>query len=116
MKNPTKYDIPDETAGMVSESLSVATYGNAVTSQLPYLNVSTESPNAKKKEFLKTHLHSSTVRHLQSVDWMENKPFPMYSDSDNDEAWIDMAEATDCADVVDDAIVNKDRQAWQSLR
>lgn len=109
-----KYEVPENEPQMLGES--VATYGYSVNSQHPLFDVVRESPNLQKKEFLRTHLHSSTAEFLESVDWMENKPFPMYSDSDDDETWIDMAEAVGYADVVDDTIVNKDRQAWLSLR
>lgn len=109
-----KYELPENEPQMVSEL--VASYGYAVTSQRQQFDIVRESSNLQKKEYLRTHLHSSTAEFLESVDWMENMPFPMYSDSDDDETWIDMAEAVGCADIVDDEIVNKDRQAWLSLR
>lgn len=109
-----KYNLQENEQQMVSEP--VTTYGYAVTSQPTNYNVAIEPSNSEKKEFLRSHLHSSTAEFLESVDWMENKPFPMYSDSDDDEAWIDAAEAEGNADVIDNAIVIKDRLAWQNLR
>ncbi|MCQ2244951.1 MAG: hypothetical protein MJZ32_11935 [Bacteroidaceae bacterium] len=107
-----KYDIPNDEPQMVSEP--VVAYGYSATQQHLPLNTVAEMSNSEKKEFLRANLHDATAKFLESVDWMENKPYPMYPDSDDD-SWIDAAEAVNYADIVDDAIVNKDRQAWLSF-
>lgn len=108
-----KYDTPEEQPQFVSEAAVAYDY-SAIPQHAP-INVMMEKSNSEKKEFLRNNLHDSTVKFLESVDWMENKPFPMHSSSDDD-SWIEASEALDSADIVDDAIVNKDRQAWLSLR
>ncbi len=108
-----KYDIPNDEPQMVEEP--VVAYGYSAAQQHSPLNMTVEMSNSEKKEFLRANLHADTAKYLESVDWMENKPYPMYPDSDDD-SWIDAAEATNYADIIDDAIVNKDRQAWQLCR
>lgn len=108
-----KYNIQENEPQLVNEP--AVAYGYSATLQHAQINAVQEESNYKKKEFLRGHLHDSTVEFLESVEWMENKPFPVYPDSDDD-AWIDEAEAMQDADIVDDAIILKDRQAWQSLR
>ena len=107
-----KYDIPNDEPQMVSEP--VVAYGYSATQQHLPLNTVAEMSNSEKNEFLRASLHDATAKYLESVDWMENKPYPMYPDSDDD-SWIDAAEAVNYADIVDDAIINKDRQAWLSF-
>ncbi|MCQ2257931.1 MAG: hypothetical protein MJZ41_08075 [Bacteroidaceae bacterium] len=108
-----KYDIIEEEPQISSEA--AVAYGYSEISQHALFNTVVETSNSEKKKFLRDNLHETTVSLLETVDWMENKPFPVYSDSDDD-SWIDDAEAADYADIVDDAVVNKDRQAWLSLR
>lgn len=108
-----KYDIPEDEPQMVGEP--AVAYGYSAISQHAPINVTMEMSNSEKKEFLRTNLHDSTAKFLESVDWMENKPFPMYPDSDDD-SWIDAAEAVDSEDIVSEAIITKDRQAWLSLK
>lgn len=108
-----KYDIPTDEPQMVSEP--VVAYGYSATQQHSPLNTVVEMSNSEKKEFLRANLNDATAKYLESVDWMENQPYPMCSDSDDD-SWIDAAEAVNYTDIVDDAIINKDRQAWLSLR
>lgn len=108
-----KYENPEYEPQMASEP--ALAYGSSATPQQAQFRMVMETPNSEKKEFLKANLHNATVAYLESVDWMENKPFPVYSDSDDD-SWIDAAEALDNTDIVDDAVVNMDRQAWLSLR
>lgn len=107
-----KYDIPTDEPQMVSEP--VVAYGYSATQQHLPLNTVAEMSNPEKKNFLGANLHDVTARYLESVDWMENKPYPMYPDSDDD-SWIDAAEAVNYTDIVDDATINKDRQAWLSF-
>lgn len=106
-----EYDIQDKEPQMVSEP--VVAYGYSATTL--HLHRTMEMSNSEKKEYLRANLHHSTIEFLESEDWMENKPYPMYSDVDDD-AWIDEAEAMQGADIVDDAQILKDRQAWYSLR
>lgn len=108
-----KYVVPENESQMVNEP--TVAYGYPSTPQHAPVNAVLEESNSMKKEFLSVHLHASTAEFLESVGWMEDKPFPVYSDSDNED-WIDAAEAVQGADIVDDAIVQKDRLAWQSLR
>ena len=108
-----KYTIQENDPQMVGEP--TVAYGYSAASQYATVNAVLEESNYKKKEFLRGHLHGSTVEFLESVEWMENKPFPVYSGSDDD-ACIDEAEAMQGADIVDDAIILKDRLAWQSLK
>lgn len=106
-----KYNTQENEPQMAKEP--TVAYGYSATPQHAPFSAVLEGPNSKKKEFLRVHLHASTVEILESVEWMEDKPFPIYSD---DEDWIDAAEAEQGADIVDDAIILKDRLAWQSLR
>lgn len=108
-----KYEIPENEPQMVGES--AVAYGYSAIPQHTPINVTIENSNSEKKTFLRMNLHDSTAQFLESVDWMENKPFPMYPDSDDD-SWIDVAEVVDSADIVDEAIMIKDRQAWLSLK
>lgn len=108
-----RYTIQENEPQMVGEP--AVAYGYSATLQHAPANAVLEESNYKKKEYLRGQLHGSTVEFLESVEWMENKPFPVYSDSDDD-TWIDEAEAMQGADIVDDAVILKDRLAWQSLR
>lgn len=107
------YEIPDEKPQMVSEP--AVTYGYSANPQHVLYKEVEEESNSEKKTHLRKNLHSTTVNFLESVDWMENKPFPIYSDS-NDDSWIDAAEAVGNTDIVDDNVIIKDRLAWHSLR
>lgn len=113
MSEIKKYPIPEEISTLVSEPAVM--YACSAIPQHASINTVMEMSNSEKKELLRANLHDATIEYLESVDWMENKPFPMYSDSDDD-SWIDAVEAENYADVVDDTRVNKDRQAWLSLR
>ncbi len=107
------YEIPEEEPQMASEQ--AAPYGYSANPQHALYKEGLEESSSEKKEFLRNHLHNTTARFLESVDWMENKPFPVYPDS-SDDSWIDAAEAAGNTDIVDDTVIVKNRLAWQSLR
>lgn len=108
-----EYEYKDKESQMVSDT--VMQYNNAMH-QRPVIPFHiAEDTNLQKKKFLQNNLHFSTAQYLESQDWLEDKPFPTYADSD-DEAWIDEAEAMGTNDIVHEDIINIDRLAWNSLR
>ena len=110
---PQKYNLPDEQPHVASEPVATAAY--AVPSNDAPTHIIMELSNKHKQEYLRTHLHPATASYLESQDWMDGKPFPLYDDKDED-SWIDEAEAMDNTDIIDEARIIQDRAAWYSVR
>lgn len=108
-----KYKVPEEKQIAVSES--VAAYQYSEQQQIAGVNVALGCSDLRRKGQLRANLHPSTVEYLDSVGWMEDRPFPAFVEPD-DESWIDDAESNGLSDIVEDERIAKDKAAWLNVR
>lgn len=72
-----------------------------------------DSPSEQKLEYLRKHLHPTTVAYLEQFEFMKGQPFP-YNDEELTDDWTNYSDEDNPA--VPDEIIKHDQEVWLNVR